>query len=132
MEEEHQELVQIGKKVKILRTAKGQTLQGLAKEVDLSASMISQIENSKLIPTCQTLFRLSRALGVSMGFFFEPGAVSVTVQVDKFETNSPEANSAQTKPKANEANQDEAIRGNAKEKGTGVSGVSAVSGVEAT
>ncbi len=132
MEEINQELLQIGQKVRQVRKAKGLTLSELAKSVDLSTSMISQLENSRMIPTCLTLFKIARALEVSMNFFFEPGKVSVTVQVEQVEKITPKTNSTEEKREATEANPDEAIRRDAKEEGKGVSGVSAVSGVEAT
>jgi transcriptional regulator with XRE-family HTH domain len=61
----------IGRKLKAVRTERDLTLQDLAKLTGVTRSMLSQIENNKSLPSLTTLQRVSRALNMPMGAFFE-------------------------------------------------------------
>ena len=69
----------LGEEVRSLRKAKGLTLGQLARASGLSTGFLSQIERSQNRPSVTALFKLSRALGVSVGWFFpKPGVSSET------------------------------------------------------
>lgn len=61
---------EIGGKIKHLRTRRSISLVDLGKSAGLSASMLSQLENGKLIPTLPTLTRIALAFDVGMDYFF--------------------------------------------------------------
>jgi transcriptional regulator with XRE-family HTH domain len=61
---------EIGRKLKQLRMRKKIALTELGRHTGLSASMISQLENGKLVPTLPTLARISMVFDVGMEYFF--------------------------------------------------------------
>ncbi len=63
--------LEIGGKIKNLRLEKNYTLQNLSDKTGLSKPLISQIENNRVVPPVATLLKLSRALEVGMGYFFQ-------------------------------------------------------------
>src|SRR5438270_2879426 len=60
----------IGRKLRQLRLRKKIALVDLGKHTGLSASMLSQLENGKLIPTLPTLARIALVFDVGIEFFF--------------------------------------------------------------
>jgi transcriptional regulator with XRE-family HTH domain len=62
----------LGARLRDERLRRGMTLRGLAKEVGVSASMISQIETSKVQPSVSTLYAITSALGISIEDVFSP------------------------------------------------------------
>jgi transcriptional regulator with XRE-family HTH domain len=60
----------IGNKLRQLRLQKKIALVDLGKHTGLSASMISQLENGKLVPTLPTLARLAMVFDVGLDYFF--------------------------------------------------------------
>src|SRR6202012_5834145 len=61
---------EIGQKLRQLRLRKKIALVDLGKHTGLSASMLSQLENGKLIPTLPTLARIAMVFDVGLEFFF--------------------------------------------------------------
>lgn len=61
----------IGSQVRELRNARELTLQDLADLTGLSKPNLSQIENNLVTPPIATLLKISSALGVSIGHFFQ-------------------------------------------------------------
>lgn len=61
----------IGQQIRSRRGASGLTLRQVANRTGLSVSLISQIELGKSAASVSTLYKLSRALHVKMGHFFE-------------------------------------------------------------
>ncbi len=61
---------EIGHKLRQLRLRKKIALVDLGKHTGLSASMLSQLENGKLIPTLPTLARIAMVFDVGLEFFF--------------------------------------------------------------
>jgi len=61
---------QIGKRIKELRKEAALTLKQLAKATELSAPLISKIENGLAMPSLPTLRLIADALKVNPGFFF--------------------------------------------------------------
>ena len=64
----------IGKRLRELRASAGLSLRQLAKLIEASPSLLSQIENGKVTPSVDTLYELSRALGTPVASFFGEGA----------------------------------------------------------
>src|SRR6202451_4233043 len=60
----------LGKKLRQLRMRKKIALTQLGKHTGLSASMLSQLENGKLVPTLPTLTRIAMVFDVGLEFFF--------------------------------------------------------------
>jgi transcriptional regulator with XRE-family HTH domain len=63
--------IQIGRKIRALRTERNVTIDQLAKEVKLTKGQVSKIENGKVSSPVSTLTRLAVALSVEPGYFFQ-------------------------------------------------------------
>lgn len=63
--------IDIGPKIKELRLKKGLKLKDVARETDLSISLISQVENNNTSPSLSTLIKLANFLGTDTSFFLE-------------------------------------------------------------
>jgi transcriptional regulator with XRE-family HTH domain len=64
----------VGTEIRHLRKARGMTLTGLSKETGLSQGYLSQIERGISSPSVKALHSISRALGVTISWFFSPTA----------------------------------------------------------
>jgi transcriptional regulator with XRE-family HTH domain len=64
----------IGARIRAERQQRGATVRGLARDVGVSASLISQIETGKSLPSVSTLYAITTALGVPVEALFEPVA----------------------------------------------------------
>lgn len=60
----------LGAKLRTLRLRKKISLVDLGKHTGLSASMLSQLENGKLVPTLPTLARIGMVFDVGLEYFF--------------------------------------------------------------
>ncbi len=60
----------IGERLRQARLDRGMTVRGLARVVDTSASLISQIETGKSNPSVSTLYAITAALGISVEDIF--------------------------------------------------------------
>lgn len=60
----------LGRKLRHLRLRKKIGLVDLGKHTGLSASMLSQLENGKLVPTLPTLARIAMVFDVGLEYFF--------------------------------------------------------------
>jgi transcriptional regulator with XRE-family HTH domain/quercetin dioxygenase-like cupin family protein len=56
----------IGERLRQARVQRGMTVRGLARLVDVSASLISQIETGKSSPSVSTLYAITAAMGISI------------------------------------------------------------------
>jgi transcriptional regulator with XRE-family HTH domain/quercetin dioxygenase-like cupin family protein len=61
---------ELGQRIRDYRTGRGLSLRGLAAEVGVSASLISQIETGKCRPSVSTLYAITTALGVTIDDVF--------------------------------------------------------------
>jgi transcriptional regulator with XRE-family HTH domain len=61
----------LARKLRQLRLRKKIALVDLGKHTGLSASMISQLETGKMVPTLQTLARIAVVFDVGLDYFFE-------------------------------------------------------------
>ncbi len=63
----------IGERLRQARLRRGMTVRGLARVVDVSASLISQIETGKSSPSVSTLYAITAALEISIEDVFGDG-----------------------------------------------------------
>jgi transcriptional regulator with XRE-family HTH domain len=69
-----QTLEMLGARIRLLRTARGLTLDALARSTGISVSMLSLVERGRTSASVGTLMALSSALSVSMSELFARGA----------------------------------------------------------
>jgi transcriptional regulator with XRE-family HTH domain len=62
----------IGGRIRAERLRRGVTVRGLARDVGVSASLISQIETDRKSPSVSTLYAITTALGISVEDLFVP------------------------------------------------------------
>ncbi|WP_373397489.1 XRE family transcriptional regulator [Algoriphagus halophilus] len=67
---EHEVIVQISNKIKSIRKEKNLTLQDIADRAGVTKGLISQIENSRTIPSLLVLIQIIQALEVDLDSFF--------------------------------------------------------------
>jgi transcriptional regulator with XRE-family HTH domain len=63
---------QVGSEIRDLRRAKGMTLADLGGKTGLSVGYLSQIERGVSSPSVKALHAISRAMGVTISWFFSP------------------------------------------------------------
>ncbi|MFD5840001.1 helix-turn-helix domain-containing protein [Streptomyces chartreusis] len=63
----------VGARIRRARLAHGTSLRALAREIGVSASLVSQIENGKSQPSVSTLYAITTALGISVESLFDAG-----------------------------------------------------------
>jgi transcriptional regulator with XRE-family HTH domain/quercetin dioxygenase-like cupin family protein len=68
---------QLGRRLKAIRQQAGVSLRELARQADVSPSLVSQIENGKSQPSVATLYAVSRLLNVSVDELFEDEPTAV-------------------------------------------------------
>ncbi|MGP4048934.1 helix-turn-helix domain-containing protein [Streptomyces sp. 2A115] len=61
----------VGARIRHARTARGMSLRGLAREIGVSASLISQIETGKSQPSVSTLYAITTALSIPVESLFD-------------------------------------------------------------
>ncbi len=71
LEEKKINNLNIGDRIKILRTNQKRTLQEIADASELSRSMISKIENNKTVPSVAALVKIAQALGTNISNLLE-------------------------------------------------------------
>lgn len=63
--------MELGKKIRQLRQAKGISIENLSEMTKLSTGLISQIERDITGPSVASLWEIAKALNVSMNYFFD-------------------------------------------------------------
>jgi transcriptional regulator with XRE-family HTH domain len=66
------ELPALGARIRSERLRRGLTVRGLARDIGVSASLISQIETERSRPSVSTLYAITAALGISVEELFDP------------------------------------------------------------
>jgi transcriptional regulator with XRE-family HTH domain len=61
----------VGARVRELRTERGLTLDGLAREAGVSRAMLSRVERGESSPTAQLLVKIGDGLGVTLSALFD-------------------------------------------------------------
>jgi transcriptional regulator with XRE-family HTH domain len=82
------EVERLGPRLREEREKRGVTVRGLARDVGVSASMVSQIETGKVQPSVSTLYAITTALGIAVEDLFTPsvdGGGSPPVRDQAFE-----------------------------------------------
>ena len=77
-----EDAVFVGSEIRSLRNARDITLQDLATSTGLSIGYLSQIERGISSPAVDTLHAISRALGVTISWFFKPSDEQSTIERD--------------------------------------------------
>ena len=67
----------VGTRIRQARLARGTSLRALAREIGVSASLVSQIENGKSQPSVSTLYAITTALGISVEALFDAGESAI-------------------------------------------------------
>ncbi|WP_206363880.1 cupin domain-containing protein [Gudongella oleilytica] len=71
--------IDIGKKMRDLRKSKDMSIAELAEKAGLSSGIISQIERNLVAPSIVTFWKISQALEVSVGHFFDEEEVELNI-----------------------------------------------------
>jgi transcriptional regulator with XRE-family HTH domain/quercetin dioxygenase-like cupin family protein len=82
----------IGERLREERMRRGVSVRGLAREIGVSASLISQIETEKSTPSVSTLYAMTSALGISIEDLFHSRELN-SRELNSRELNSRELNS---------------------------------------
>ncbi|WP_210569072.1 helix-turn-helix domain-containing protein [Streptomyces sp. GESEQ-4] len=61
----------VGARIRQVRLERGMSLRSLAREIGVSASLVSQIETGKSQPSVSTLYAITTALGITVESLFE-------------------------------------------------------------
>lgn len=78
---DEQQLFSIGSKLRSVRESRGFTSYQLAQKAGITEARLMSFEEGYATPTIATLLKISQALGVSMGFFFQEQAAPKRVEV---------------------------------------------------
>src|SRR5262245_3112927 len=76
------ELPSVGQRIREERMKRDRSLRSLAREVGVSASLISQIENGRSRPSVSTLYAITQALGISVEDVFDKAAEVATAPAE--------------------------------------------------
>ncbi|MFE9021249.1 helix-turn-helix domain-containing protein [Streptomyces sp. NPDC007808] len=71
----------VGARIRRARLERGTSLRALAREIGVSASLVSQIENGKSQPSVSTLYAITTALGISVESLFDAGEAAAASPV---------------------------------------------------
>lgn len=63
--------IDVGSKIKSIRKKMKMSIATLATQSGISAGMISQIENRKVVPSITVMWKIAKTLGVNIGYFFD-------------------------------------------------------------
>lgn len=80
----------IGTRIRSIRTQQRRTLEDIAQACDCSKSLLSKIERGKVVPALATLSKISHALGVRLSALLEDGEDGGPALTPNL-TNRPEA-----------------------------------------
>ncbi|MFF5516225.1 helix-turn-helix domain-containing protein [Streptomyces coeruleorubidus] len=72
----------VGARIRQARLERGMSLRALAREVGVSASLVSQIETGKSQPSVSTLYAITTVLGISVESLFDARVSSPMAGVD--------------------------------------------------
>lgn len=72
----HSGPLDLGRRIKELRAKKGMSQVELARQIGVTPSTISQVENNQIFPSIPALIKMSEILSVDAGYFFQasPGS----------------------------------------------------------
>jgi transcriptional regulator with XRE-family HTH domain len=76
-------VMQVGERLRAARQGQGLSLRELAARADVSASLLSQIENGKVNPTVMSIYSIAGALGLPVDHFFALEERNGTVRTEE-------------------------------------------------
>jgi transcriptional regulator with XRE-family HTH domain len=88
--------IAIGEKLQAARKQKEISLRELATKAEMSASMLSQIENGKAFPSVRSIYNIAGALGLPVDYFF-PSQNEVVSPITTEEMTASDLREAQLK-----------------------------------
>jgi transcriptional regulator with XRE-family HTH domain len=102
----------VGAKMRAMRLKRKVSLRALARLVNVTPSLISQIETGKINPSVSSLYAISMALDVPMDSFFgnsvKPGAKAVRAdQIREYEEAATESGTASRVPRGSQGTDDD-------------------------
>ncbi len=71
----------VGDRIRSERLRRGLSVRGLAREVGVSASLVSQIETGRSRPSVSTLYAITKALGISVEDVFDTAGAAASTRV---------------------------------------------------
>jgi transcriptional regulator with XRE-family HTH domain len=80
------EVERLGSRLREEREKRSVTVRGLARDVGVSASMVSQIETGKVQPSVSTLYAITTALGIAVEDLFTPSGAAPSPRDDALES----------------------------------------------
>jgi transcriptional regulator with XRE-family HTH domain/quercetin dioxygenase-like cupin family protein len=90
----------IGARLRAVREARGIGLREAARQLDVSASFLSQLETGKSQPSVSTLYSITRLLDVSIDQLFDDEATAATVEAITTGNDLPSAQAAPRTPQS--------------------------------
>ncbi len=79
----HQHALAIGEKLRAAREREKISLRELATKADMSASMLSQIENGKAYPSVRSMYSIAAALALPVDYFFPDSSPAEPVAMEQ-------------------------------------------------
>ena len=99
-------MLDIGEKLRTARMGQTMSLRELAEKAEVSASLLSQIENGKANPSVRSLYSIAAALSLPVDYFF-PDYGDQTVEIEEFSNAVSEMTPSQLRARPNQALFDE-------------------------
>ncbi|MFF5367293.1 helix-turn-helix domain-containing protein [Streptomyces sp. NPDC013187] len=90
----------VGARIRQARLERGTSLRALAREIGVSASLVSQIETGKSQPSVSTLYAITTALGISVESLFDAREEAASIPPAAIPPAVPHATSPATVPLA--------------------------------
>lgn len=99
-------MLDIGEKLRTARMDQNMSLRELAEKAEVSASLLSQIENSKANPSVRSLYSIAAALSLPVDYFF-PDNGDQAAEIEEFSNVVSEMTPSQLRAMPNQALFDE-------------------------
>ncbi|MDX1523230.1 MAG: cupin domain-containing protein [Anaerolineae bacterium] len=80
-------MLDLGEKLRAARLGQKLSLRELAGKAEVSASLLSQIENGKANPSVRSLYGIAEAMGLPVDYFFPQGESHQNPRKSQFETD---------------------------------------------
>lgn len=89
-------VMELGERIRVKRRESGLTIRQVCEKAEITPSLLSQIENSKVNPSINTLMAVAEALEIPIGSFFEEPVPEVSPVVRKADRRKIETQSGVT------------------------------------
>lgn len=81
-------MIHIGEKLRAARLQQNMSLRDLAEKAEVSASLLSQIENGKANPSVRSIYSIAAALALPTNYFFPDTEAPETLEVSRMTTSA--------------------------------------------